>query len=121
MIFSYICANPDKKRVTCSIMGTKSNPGSNSLIRLNIKTGDLDNTFQNNGRYRFPKELQVTQSAGVCDYDGDLLVCDCGGKISGRNRIFLIESPSREPGRPQGQIRKVGCEIYKIGLDQLAS
>lgn len=103
----FICANPDKNRVTCSIMGTRDNTDRNSLIRLDLKSGHLDQTFQNNGRYRFPQELNITQSSGICEYGDELLVCDCGNKAPGRNRIFLIGTPSRESGRPQGQIRKI--------------
>lgn len=81
----------DKTKVTVSMM-------NNSIIARFTLEGDLDHSFQNNGLYQFPHTLSVIQISGMCQLsDGSLLVADCGKKMEGRNKIFLIHPPCNGP------------------------
>jgi hypothetical protein len=73
------------------------------IIQINLK-GELDRSFQNNGVFQFPKRATV-QLSGICELNSkELLVCDAGRKLQGKNKIFLIQ-PSDE--NTQGKFAEV--------------
>ena len=50
---------------------------------------ELVHSFHDNGVYEFP--ASVEQISGLCEYQESIIICDCGNKKDGKNKIFLLE------------------------------